>query len=141
MNKLTLAMNAWRAYSAARRTEGSSLRGLIMGGASAAAVVVITLLRGDLTATDIGIIAAGISGMDAVLKYFIPDQLGAPAHALPPIDLVAESQTVRVDDGLRRRASDRHPDPDGLPQQPVRPHCNTVEATDHDGADFPGWGS
>jgi hypothetical protein len=32
MNKLTLAMNVWRAYTVARHTEGSSLRGMIMGG-------------------------------------------------------------------------------------------------------------
>ena len=131
MNKLTLAMNAWRAYSAARRTEGSSLRGRIMGGASVAAVVAITLLRGDLTAADVGIIAAGISGLDAVLKYFIPDQLGQTSD-LPPINLIAESQTVRTDDDPRLRRGD------GMPQRAVRPVHNTDESAD---SDFPGWGS
>lgn len=140
MNKITLAMNAWRAFTAARRTEGSSLRGVIMGGASAAAVVAITLLRGDLTATDVGVIAAGISGLDAVLKYFIPDELGqSQTDDLPPIALVGESQAVRADDGLRRRAGDSHPHPDRMPQRPVRPVHNTSEAADN--SDFPGWGS
>ena len=137
MNKLTLAMNAWRAYSAARRTEGSSLRGRIMGGASVAAVVAITLLRGDLTAADVGIIAAGISGLDAVLKYFIPDQLGQTSD-LPPINLIAESQTVRTDDDPRLRRGDGNPDSYRMPQRAVRPVHNTDEAAD---SDFPGWGS
>ena len=149
MNKLTLAMNAWRAYSATRRTEGSSLRGKIIAGVSVVAVATITLLRGDLTATDVGIIAASISGLDAVLAYFIPDQLGSvpltaqqgefDASPLPAIDLIGESQTVRADGGLRRRAGDSHPDPDRLPRPPVRPVHNTDEAIDH--SDFPGWGS
>ncbi len=140
MNKLTLALNVWRAYSAARRTEGSSLRGKIIAGVSVAAVAGITLLRGDLTAADVGIIATGISGLNAVLAYFIPDNLG-PAHddILPPIDLVGESQAVRADDGLRRRTGDRHPDSDRLPQRAVRPVHNTDEAADR--LNFPGWGS
>ena len=138
MNKLTLAMNVWRAYTAARHTEGSSLRGMIMSGASVAAVVAITLLRGDMTAADVGIIAAGISGLDAVLKYFIPDQLGQrQTDDLPPVNLIAESQAIRTDDGLRRRTGDNHPDSDRLPQRAVRPVHNTDEAAD---SDFPGWG-
>lgn len=76
MNKLTLMMNAWRAYNSARKCEGSSLRGLIMGGASAAVVVVYSLMHGDLTAYDVGVISAGIAGLDSALKYFIPDQIG-----------------------------------------------------------------
>lgn len=136
MNKLALAINVWRAYTAARRTEGSSLRGMIMTAASVAAVVAITLLRGDLTAADVGIIAAGISGLDAVLKYFIPDQLGQTSD-LPPIDLVAESQTVRTDGGLRLSPGDSHPDSGRLPQRAVRPIHNTDEATDSNNS--PGW--
>lgn len=84
--------------------------------------------------TTIGMAAAGLIG---VITREEPTQVEIQ---LPPIDLIAESQTVRIDDGLRRRASDRHPDPDGLPQQPVRPLSNTEEAADHD-ANFPGWGS
>ncbi len=131
MNKFTLAINVWRAYSAARRTEGSSLRGLIMGGASVAAVVAITLLRGDLTAADVGIIAAGISGLDAVLKCFIPDQLGQTSD-LPPIDLVGQSQAVRPEGDAGLRPGDGAADPDQLRQSvpaggrpdPSRPEAN-----------------
>jgi hypothetical protein len=143
MNKLKLAMNAWRAYSVARHTEGSSLRGMIMSGASVAAVVAITLLRGDLTAADVGYIAAGISGLDAVLKYFIPDQLGQTSD-LPPINLIAESQTVRTEGDAGLRPGDGAADPDQL-RQSVRPvdypvRHNTDGAADI-GDDFPGWGS
>ena len=142
MNKITLAMNAWRAYSAARRTEGSSLRGKIIAGVSVAAVVGITLLRGDLTATDVGIIATGISGLHAVLAYFIPDQLGK-TNGLPPIDLVAKSQAGWADGDSRRSAGDSHPDPDRVPQRAVRPVDYPVHNTDEaaDRSDFPGWGS
>ena len=146
MNKLTLAMNVWRAYTVARHTEGSSLRGMIMGGVSVAAVVAITLLRGDLTAADVGIIAAGISGLDAVLKYFIPDKLGpdklgnANRDDIPPIDLIGKSQAVRSNDGFRRRIGDSDTHPDRLPQRAVRAVHNTDEAAD-DENNFPGWGS
>jgi hypothetical protein len=136
MNKLKLAMNAWRAYSVARHTEGSSLRGMIMSGASVAAVVAITLLRGDLTAADVGYIAAGISGLDAVLKYFIPDQLGQTSD-LPPINLIAESQTVRTDGDPRLRPGDGNPDSYRMPQRAVRPVHNTDEAADKEAADEP----
>jgi hypothetical protein len=150
MNKLTLAMNVWRAYTAARRTEGSSLRGMAMGGASVAAVVAITLLRGDLTAADVGIIAAGISGLDAVLKYFIPDKLGpdklgnANRDDIPPIDLIGKSQAVRPEGDAGLRPSDGAADPEQL-RQPVRPvdypvRHNTDGAAD-DENNFPGWGS
>lgn len=133
MNKLTLAMNAWRAYSVARHTEGSSLRGMIMSGASVAAVVAITLLRGDLTAADVGIIAAGISGLDAVLKYFIPDKLGnTNRDDIPPIDLVGQSQAVRPEGDAGLRPGDGAADPDQLRQSvpaggrpdPSRPEAN-----------------
>lgn len=137
MNKLTLAMNAWRAYSAARKAEGSSLRGKIIAGVSVAAVAAITLLRGDLTAADVSAITTGMFGLDVVLKYFIPDQLGQTSD-LPPINLIAESQTVRIDGDPRLRPGDGNPDSDRLPQRAVRPVHNTDEAAD---SDFPGWGS
>ena len=110
-----------------------------MSGASVAAVVAITLLRGDMTAADVGYIAAGISGLDAVLKYFIPDQLGQTSD-LPPINLIAESQTVRTNDGFRRRIGDSDTHPDRLPQRAVRAVHNTDESAD-DENNFPGWGS
>ena len=137
MNKIKLAMNVWRAYSVARHTEGSSLRGMIMSGASIAAVVAITVLRGDLTAADVGYIAAGVSGLDAVLKYFIPDQLGV-SDDLPPIDLIGKSQAGRADAQPCPGPGNTGSAADQL-RQPVRPVHNTDEAADN--SDFPGWGS
>lgn len=97
MNKVTLAFNAWQAWRIARREEGSSLRGIIMGIASILAIVGITCLRGDLSIEDVGIIAAGISGLDATLKYIVPDKLSrsnGKASALPSITLVGQSESV-----------------------------------------------
>ena len=136
MNKITLAMNAWRAYTAARRTEGSSLRGVIMGGASAVAVVAITLLRGDLTATDVGVIAAGVSGLDAVLKYFIPDQLGT-SDGRPPITLIGKSQTVRSDDDGGFRTGNANPDSGQLRES--MPPVDYVRGNTSEAADRPGF--
>ena len=56
---------------------------------------------------------------------------------LPPINLIAESQTVRTDDGLRRRTGDNHPDSDRMSQRTVLPIHNTDEATDKEVADEP----
>ena len=68
-------------------------------------------------------------GLAGFVGSFFPDLLGAAPRAdLPPIE-------------LQGRAAGAGPEPAGVRVQPVRPHCNTVEATDHDGADFPGWGS
>ena len=103
-----------------------------MGGVSVAAVVAITLLRGDLTAADVGYIAAGVSGLDAVLKYFIPDQLGV-YDDLPPIDLIGKSQAVRPEGDAGLRPSDGAADPEQL-RQPVpaggRPDPSRPEAND-----------
>lgn len=79
--------------------------------------------------TTIGMAAAGLIG---VLTREEPKTVQIQ---LPPIDLVGESQVVRVDGGLRRRSSDQHLDADRLPQQPVRPvdypiRHNTDEAID-----------
>jgi hypothetical protein len=96
MNKVTLALNAWRAYTSARKTEGSSLRGQIIGIVCVAVIVGITLFKGDLSGAEAVGIAAAVQGLDAILKYFIPDQLGgvelvaqydSTADPLPPIEL------------------------------------------------------
>lgn len=140
MNKLTLAINAWRAYSAARSTEGSSLRGAIIAGISVIAVVGITLLRGDLTAADAGIIATGISGLNAVLAYVIPDRLGSVTltsqeseihggSLLPPIELQGHADADFGADAGRVRVSSDRPDrrasaPDDAPAPPERDGWN-----------------
>lgn len=137
MNKITLAMNAWRAYTAARRTEGSSLRSQIIGAIAVVSVIAITLLRGDLTAADVSSITAGLYGLDKVLQYFIPDKLGT-SDGRPSIALIGKSQAVCADNDASLCAGDSHSDSDRLPQRPVRSVHNTDEAADND---FPGWGS
>lgn len=96
MNKVTLALNAWRAYTAARKTEGSSLRGQVIGIVCVAVMVGVSYFKGDLSPGEVLGISASVQGLDAILKYFIPDQLGgvelvaqydSTAEALPPIEL------------------------------------------------------
>lgn len=145
MNKFTLAINVWRAYTAARRTEGSSLVGKILMGISVLAIILISLLHGNLTADDVGIIVNSIMGLAGALFYIIPDRLGAVTltaergetngEPLPPINLIAESQAIRTDDDLRLRPGDNHPDSDRMPQRAVRPIHNTDEAADKEAAD------
>ncbi len=136
MNKVTLAFNAWRVWHIARREEGSSLRGIIMGIASIVAIVGITWFRGDLSVEDVGIIATSITGLDAALKYMIPDQLSrsnGKASALPSIALVGQSESV--------------PDPTAGPvadelhsvAHPMPPSSGPVSCPGPGGNPPPGW--
>lgn len=120
MNKMTLLLNAWRAWRHARNQEGSSLRGLITGGASVLAVIAITFYRGDLSPADVGVIAAAITGLDAVLKYAIPDSLhqdpaDAPTGPEPKSELTEPPPaTARLADQDHSGAGGADSDPDPL---------------------------
>lgn len=147
MNKLTLAINVWRAYTAARRTEGSSLVGKILVGISVLAIIVISLLSGNLTAEDVGTIVTSITGLAGALFYLIPDRLGAVTLTAErgetngalssPIELVGQSQAGWADaessDGRSRPCpvADqlRQPVPSGGRSDPAQPMADN----------FPGW--
>jgi hypothetical protein len=110
MNKITLAMNAWRAYTAARKTEGSSLRGKIIGIVCVAVIIGVSAFHGDLSPVEALGIAASVQGLDAILKYFIPDQLGGiervahhatTAESLPPMELQSRAAGPIVVNRLR----------------------------------------
>lgn len=77
--------------------------------------------------TTIGMAAAGLIGVLTREKAAVVD------IQLPPIELVGVP-------GGADSVADRGATPARM-QQPVQPRSNTVEATDSDGPDFPGWGS
>lgn len=77
--------------------------------------------------TTIGMAAAGLIGVLTREKAAVVD------IRLPPIELVGVP-------GCAGPVADRRT-ADQRMQQPVQPRSNTLEATDRDGADFPGWGS
>ena len=79
-----------------------------------------------LDSDSVNLVAGGVAAIaNAYLTAATSEKAGVPS-GLPPIDLVYTPPLGAGADQLRR---------------PVRPHSNTVESTDHDGADFPGWGS
>jgi hypothetical protein len=84
--------------------------------------------------TTIGMAAAGLIG---AITREEPTQVEIQ---LPPIDLIGKSQAGWADAQPSPSPVRTDPAADQL-RRPVRPHSNTVESTDHDGADFPGWGS
>jgi hypothetical protein len=118
-------------------------------GISVLAIILISLLHGNLAAEDVGIIVNSIMGLAGALFYLIPDRLGAVTLTaklgetndapLPPIELVGQSQAGWVDadfgDGRGRpdpAADQLHQSmPAGSDPDPSRPVAD----------DFPGWGS
>lgn len=76
MNKVMMIFTAFRVYRQARARESSTLRGAITGFLAAGVVVALWSMGVELTAGQIGVVLASITGLDAVLKIALPDQLG-----------------------------------------------------------------
>ncbi|MDS4026108.1 MAG: hypothetical protein RKO25_03820 [Candidatus Contendobacter sp.] len=125
MNKVTLIFTALAAYKQARAQESTTLRGIIIGSLTVAAIVTLWFMGADLSAEQIGLIITSIAGFDQVLKIVLPDQLGAkknengnPAENLDgnnpagnrPVDPLSTNRLRQLptDDGLRE---DSRPDP------------------------------
>ncbi len=77
MNKVTLIFTALAAYKQARAQESTTLRGIIIGTLTVAAIVTLWFMGADMSADQIGLIITSITGFDQVLKIILPDQLGA----------------------------------------------------------------
>lgn len=127
-----------------KMNEASTKRGLvavITGGATlyliftGQAVDVDTLTTVIASKVDfwmgLGLTAMGLLGV------FLPDEPKTVKIELPPIELIGQSGMADRDPPV----ADRHIANQWVQQQPVQPRSNTVEAADHDGTDFPGWGS
>ncbi|MCU0806560.1 MAG: hypothetical protein MUC53_01005 [Candidatus Contendobacter sp.] len=80
MNKLSLAFTAMRVYRQARGKETSTWRGVITGTLAAGIVVVLGYLGADLSAEQIGLVLATVTGIDAILKIVLPDTLGGKSN-------------------------------------------------------------
>lgn len=98
MNKLSLIFTALRVYRQARGNEASTLRGVITGTLAAGVVVGLGFMGADLSAEQIGLILAAITGIDAVLKIVLPDQLGGRNNGKTnAAQNLGNADSVRVD--------------------------------------------
>lgn len=110
-----MIFTAFRVYRQARARESSTLRGAITGFLAAGVVVALWSMGVELTAEQIGVVLASITGLDAVLKIALPDQLGGMKKNDPVAQKgVAGADSVGVDLDL-----DHSRDVDGLRVMPT----------------------
>ncbi|MDG4549855.1 MAG: hypothetical protein P9F19_01390 [Candidatus Contendobacter sp.] len=128
MNKLSLIFTALRAYKDARSKETSTLRGTITGLLAAGTIFSLGYMGADLSAEQIGLILAAITGIDSVLKIVLPDQLGAKndgkkndAQNIGHTDRAgADPDPARGADGLRNVQTRAEPGEDSDPATDAR---------------------
>lgn len=113
MNKLSMVFAALRAYREARGQEGSTVRGVVTGLLAAGAIVGLGFMGADLSAEQIGLVLAAISGIDAVLKIVLPDDMGGPSRETNAAQTRAErdpaglgASATRGVDGVQRLPAD-----------------------------------
>ncbi len=129
MNKISMIFTALRVYRQARGKEASTLRGTITGTLAAGVVVGLGFMGADLSAEQIGLILAAITGIDAVLKIVLPDQLGGSNNGKTnAAQNLGNADPVRVDpdparavDRLRQLPTDSGPREDSGAGETTQP--------------------